>query len=382
MFKNAIFYRIEIPLPTSTDMNDALAKQSFQSCSATQEKSIGWVPPRAEHGLFLESIGGHWIAKLQIETKAVPAQVLERKVNEMAKRIEESTGRKPGKKGRKEIKDEAKLELLPHAFPKRTACWVWIDPKASTLLIDTSSQSRADDVVNALVEAIPGLVIRWPSTVQTPSNAMAQWLVDQEPPAQFSIGRECELQAIDESKAVVKYGRHPLEIAEVQEHIKQGKWPTKLSLTWDARVEFVLTEGMQLRKLTLLDVVAESKDAEGFDADVAIFTGEMSKLLPDLMVALGGQAEAGMESKVKATDGAASAPIQTPPPDPYFDGGGPDPIYDQAVELVIKDRKASIAYVQRKLRIGYNRSARLLEDMEKAGLVSALTASGQRDVLA
>ena len=63
------------------------------------------------------------------------------------------------------------------------------------------------------------------------------------------------------------------------------------------------------------------------------------------------------------------------------DGGEKDPMYDQAVEVVLKDRKASISYVQRKLRIGYNRSARLLEDMEKAGLISALTSSGQRDVL-
>ena len=62
-------------------------------------------------------------------------------------------------------------------------------------------------------------------------------------------------------------------------------------------------------------------------------------------------------------------------------GGEKDPMYDQAVEVVLKERKASISYVQRKLRIGYNRSARLLEDMEKAGLVSALTASGQREVL-
>ena len=63
------------------------------------------------------------------------------------------------------------------------------------------------------------------------------------------------------------------------------------------------------------------------------------------------------------------------------EGGEKDPLYDQAVEVVLKDRKASISYVQRKLRIGYNRSARLLEDMENAGLVSALTSSGQREVL-
>ncbi|HEX5784653.1 MAG TPA: DNA translocase FtsK, partial [Burkholderiaceae bacterium] len=62
-------------------------------------------------------------------------------------------------------------------------------------------------------------------------------------------------------------------------------------------------------------------------------------------------------------------------------GGEKDALYDQAVAIVLQDRKASISYVQRKLKIGYNRAARLLEDMENAGLVSALTTSGQRDIL-
>jgi DNA segregation ATPase FtsK/SpoIIIE, S-DNA-T family len=69
----------------------------------------------------------------------------------------------------------------------------------------------------------------------------------------------------------------------------------------------------------------------------------------------------------------------------FFGEGGEssekDALYDQAVEIVLKDRKASISYVQRKLKIGYNRAARLLEDMENAGMVSALTSSGQRDIL-
>jgi len=61
--------------------------------------------------------------------------------------------------------------------------------------------------------------------------------------------------------------------------------------------------------------------------------------------------------------------------------GEKDPLYDQAVEVVLKNRKASISLVQRHLKIGYNRAARLVEDMEKAGLVSAMSSSGQRDIL-
>jgi len=62
-------------------------------------------------------------------------------------------------------------------------------------------------------------------------------------------------------------------------------------------------------------------------------------------------------------------------------GGEKDALYDQAVEIVLKNRKASISLVQRHLKIGYNRAARLVEDMEKAGLVSAMSGSGQREIL-
>ena len=76
-------------------------------------------------------------------------------------------------------------------------------------------------------------------------------------------------------------------------------------------------------------------------------------------------------------------------PDEAGEGGGEygeaaeaDPLYDQAVAYVLKSRRASISSVQRQLRIGYNRAARMIEDMERAGLVSAMQSNGNRDVLA
>ena len=62
-------------------------------------------------------------------------------------------------------------------------------------------------------------------------------------------------------------------------------------------------------------------------------------------------------------------------------GGEADPLYDQAVEIVMRTRRASISLVQRHLRIGYNRAARLIEQMEQAGLVSAMQSNGNREVL-
>ena len=61
--------------------------------------------------------------------------------------------------------------------------------------------------------------------------------------------------------------------------------------------------------------------------------------------------------------------------------GEKDPLYDEAVEIVLSSKKASISYVQRTLRIGYNRAARIIEDMEKAGLVSAMQSNGNREII-
>jgi len=61
--------------------------------------------------------------------------------------------------------------------------------------------------------------------------------------------------------------------------------------------------------------------------------------------------------------------------------GERDPLYDQAVEIVLRTRRPSISLVQRHLRIGYNRAARLIEDMERAGLVSPMQTNGNREVL-
>jgi recombination associated protein RdgC len=309
MFKNAIVYRIAPEwVPDLARLEEGLARTPFAECGATQEKSVGWVPPRGEaHGALAESVGGQWIVRFFQEAKSVPGAVLARKVKDKAARIERETGRKPGRKETRELKEEAKLDLLPAAFTKQSAVWAWIDPEARLLVLDAASQSRADEVVSLLVEALPGLSVSLLDTATSPQAAMAHWLKEQEPPRGFSVERECELKAADESKAVVRYGRHPLDIDEIRGHIAAGKLPTKLALAWDDRVALVLTDGLQLRKLHFLDVVFEGQGQQesGFDTDVALATGELARLIPDLIEALGGEGRTGLASPVPAPSAGA-----------------------------------------------------------------------------
>jgi len=76
--------------------------------------------------------------------------------------------------------------------------------------------------------------------------------------------------------------------------------------------------------------------------------------------------------------GAVTLPGERPP---AGESGERDELYDQAVAIVLESRKASISYIQRRLKIGYNRAARLVEEMENAGIVGPLQPNGSREVL-
>ena len=259
---------------------------------------MGWVPARGKaQGPLAESVGGQWLQKQAVEQRVLPGAVVKRRVDEMAAQIEQSSGRQPGKREKRELKEQALLELLPQAFTRLSTVAVWLDPKRRLLMIDAASAARADEVVVLLVKAVDGLRVAPLQTTLSAAAAMADWLVGGEPPAAFSVDRECELKSSDDTKAVVRYARHALDIDEVRQHIASGKRPTRLAITWNGRVSLLLTETMQLRKIDFLDVVMEDRpdvaDADAaFDADAALATGELARLIPDLVEALGGEGAA------------------------------------------------------------------------------------------
>jgi len=296
MFKNALVYRIaQWTAPALPELDERLAAARFVECGPTQAESLGWVEPRGEqHGAMVESIGGQWLMRFVMETRAVPGSAVKQRLEGELDKIEAETGRRPKGKRSKELKEQIVHELLPRAFSKRAATLVWVDPKAGLVMVDTASLKRADRILSLLLEALgEGASLALLQTQASPATAMSNWLKNREAPAGFSIDRECELKQPDTEKSTVRYARHNLDIDEVGLHIEQGKLPTQLAMTWDDRVSFVLTESMALKKIKLLDVVLEGAKGqdEGFDTDAAITTGELRRLIPDLVEALDGEQE-------------------------------------------------------------------------------------------
>lgn len=295
MFKNVLVYRISPGWKQSVQsMEKGLQAARFVPCDKSAERSFGWAEPRGQaHGPLVEAVGGQCILKFMVEAKLLPASVVNNQAKEKIAQIEASSGRKPGKKETRDIKEDIRHALLSQAFTKISSLAVWIDPKAKQLVIDASSPKKADEVVSLLVQCLEGFAVTLVNTTTSAAVAMGQWLTTQEPPRGFSVDRECELKAADETKAVVRYARHALDIDEVRLHIESGKQPTRVALTWKDRVSLVLTDSLQIKKLAFLDVVFEATSAagkdDGFDADVAISTSELSALIPDLLEALDGE---------------------------------------------------------------------------------------------
>lgn len=385
MFSKFTIYRFTGGLPEQADMLGQLFQRGeFTPTTPNQSSSAGWVPPRAKHGAFVEAIGGQWIARLMIETRKVPSDALQRRIDEVIARIEETTGRKLGRKERAEIKELCADELMPQAFPKQATVPVWIDPSAGLLVIGSTSQYQIDAVIGALCVVAPDVRLSMVNTKVAPQAAMAAWLSSfrygELMSDSFETGRECELRAQDESKAVVRYKNENLERDEVLEHLKHGKMPTRLALIYDGRVAFVLTDSLQFKSVEVLDVVFDEKagresDGDSFDADAAIATGELGPLIARMIEELGGLVEPEPETEGPKTGANAAASVAYNP-----DGEGDDPMIDRARALVIASGKPSISYIQRTLAIGYNRAASLLEALEHEGIVSPMGRDGKRAI--
>lgn len=110
-----------------------------------------------------------------------------------------------------------------------------------------------------------------------------------------TIDQDTELRSAGEDKATVRYISQTLDLDDSRRHIAAGKQCTKLALTWSDRISFVLTESLAIKRVTALDVIKENTDSkmqddeERFDSDFLLMTGELNRMLGDLVAALGGE---------------------------------------------------------------------------------------------
>ena len=294
-FRNLQLYRLPTPWAIElAKLEEQVARGPFVKCPSNQPLSRGWVSPRRD-GALVFALDRQWLLALSVEQRLLPGSVVIEEVRERAEAMEAQQGYAPGRKQLKELRERVTEELMPRAFTRRRSTFVWIDPQNGWLCVDASSPAKAEEVIEHLRHCLDEFPLTLLHTQVSPASAMADWLAGGDAPAGFTIDRDCELKASGVEKSAVRYVRHPLEGDEIKAHLASGKLPTRLALTWDDRISFILSEKLEIKRLAFLDLLKEQPERsaehadEQFDADFALMTGELSRFLPQLVEALGGE---------------------------------------------------------------------------------------------
>jgi recombination associated protein RdgC len=262
-FKNLQVYRLPAPWPmTAEQIHDQLVPYAFTPGGTLEGQTKGWVSPR-ENDSLVHGIKGQLLLSMRTEKKLLPTSVINQFTKAKAADIEAQQGFKPGRKQMREIK--------------------------------AASSGPCDEVIELLHKSIDPLPLALLHTNQGAAAAMTNWLLADEAPAGFSIDQDTELRSTGDSKASVRYQKQSVEVEEVRRHIHAGKQTTRLAMTWADRVSFMLTESLAIKRVAALDVLKEQADVGGagdderFDADFVLMTGELAKLIADVVDALGGE---------------------------------------------------------------------------------------------
>jgi len=292
-FKNLLVYRLNKWDVTPAILEEKLSQNAIQACSAMEMQRLGWVPPKEEGQPFVHTLGSQMLICLGVEKKLLPTTVINKFAKSRAAEIEEQQGYKPGRKQMKEIKEAITDELLPRAFALRRHTFAWINPIAGIMVVDAANLAKADELIEMLIKTIDGMSLSLIKTNISPSSAMTSWLAGDDLSSAFTVDRDCELRGTGEERATVRYVRHTLEVEEIAKHITAGKEVTRLAMTWSDKVSFVLHDNLQVKRVVALDILKDQADGSDqedmFDTDFAIMTGELQKLLADLIGALGGE---------------------------------------------------------------------------------------------
>ncbi|AWF82072.1 recombination-associated protein RdgC [Microbulbifer sp. A4B17] len=296
-FKNLRIYRLTKEFSLDAEkLNELLEPHAFVPCGSQDSTRYGWVPPLGRHSSQLvHATNGYLMLCAKKQEKVIPAAVVNEKVEELAQAISEKEARQVGRKERQNLKDEILLEMRPKAFARSRLQYAYIAPQDGWVVVDASSASAAEELLENLREAISSLAVVPLSAKNPPQQTMTHWLSAPEAPLQFDFGHECELRDPKDSGSVIRCKNQDLCAEEIHNHLVAGLQVHKLGLTWRGGVEFLVDDQLSLKRIKFSDELldkADSADAESaaqrFDADFAVMTLEISALIKDLLSAFGG----------------------------------------------------------------------------------------------
>ena len=292
-FRNLTFFRF--PASTKLDeLDTGLDECQLKPVGPLELSSRGFVSPFGRDSEVLAARQGDtiWLT-VGGEDRLLPGAVVNDMLARKLDEIEQKEGRKPGGRTRKRIKDELITDLLPRAFIKPSRTDALLDLEHGIAVIDSSSRKSAENVCSEVRRALGSFPALPLNAEVAPRSILTGWVAGEPLPDGLSIGDECELRDPVDQGAVVKVQRMDLHSDEIARHLETGKQVTRLALSLDDHVSFVLGEDLVVRKFKLLDGAVDQLDSGNaddaraeMDARFVLMSAEVKRLFAVLESAL------------------------------------------------------------------------------------------------
>ncbi len=292
-FRNLTLFRFSSTLDFS-QLDTLLPDVRLKPVGALELSSRGFVSPfgRGDEALSHRIGDALWLT-VGGEDKILPAAVVNDLLAKKLAEIEEKEGRKPGGRTRKRIKEDLVHELLPRAFVKPSRTDALLDLEHGFIAVDTSSRKSAEAVMSEIRHALGSFPALPLNAEVAPRSILTGWIAGEALPEGLALGEECEMKDAMDGGAVVKCQNQDLQGEEIAKHLESGKQVTRLALTLDDHLSFVLGEDLVIRKLKFLDGAVdklENTDNQDLraelDARFALMSGEVRRLFAVLEIAL------------------------------------------------------------------------------------------------
>jgi recombination associated protein RdgC len=291
IFKNAHVFRLaQSPDISAESLTEQLNARAFVPCSGIRPSSFGWVPPVTE-GELVHEVAGSQLICARREDKVVPTSALADILAEKIARLESLEDRPIRAKEKQRLKEDALAELLPRALPKSKQIFGYLSPSEELLVIDTASSAEAEMFLNCLRETLGTLKVMPPQVKSKPVDTFTHWLKSRKLPDDFSLGDQCDLIDLEDG-STASCRRQDLATSEVRTHLDAGKICTRLSLIWHGDLKVTIDKDLVLRQIRILSSDDKTEDEDPIaqlDAAFVNMTLELSRFLPALFSALGGE---------------------------------------------------------------------------------------------
>lgn len=386
-FKAFTVYRLRASIEIDTEeLNALLGDLPAGDPAITQMRRSGFINPIAGlDELAVELNAKATLVALQTAVRLVPNKIVKRELHKAKKDWEDRYQRVPTGAETQDLKNRIIGTLMETAMIDYERINAIIT--GQHIFIDTASVKKAEVVLGSLRHQLGTLPVHPLTAEEPPVEKFTAWVKGEEEPQQLSVREAFKSKAKLEDKAVLSGKNVDLQGSTLSELLGEDYRIVALELGYydDAlhgTTSFMLDEHLAFRSVVwpdaIIDAAAEDAgdgDDTGINLAIATMTlaaGALEDLRDGVMASLGGEVALSAEKTdlaeaaiKKAQDGIFGLGTV------MVDGEEVhDPLLQQVADFVIETQRASISGVQRQFRIGYNRSARILEALEAAGIVS------------